>query len=871
MVKRVPIAGDGEAAAAVVDGVYLSRTLIPVLPVNHLSRQKLLGEVKLSVPGTTLITAPAGYGKTSFVSELVQHQSKKVIWYNITENLDRKDFNAHLIQAIRNVVPGFAPWFSQSTDSYARDIATKVFNELGQIKDEFIIVMDNNRTYDEKDDRLADHIFDVIPANIHIIGIRRATPAHTYSRFSQDPSFQIFGANDLRFSESEVASILRIHGLDPEDPSVTAIASKVNGWPSALQMIAHNLSRGVELNDFDAILASDTEPLAWLAQEVLKSLRCQERDTLISLSAIEKFNAEIAEVILGQDLQMNEINSLAMDGLYFTLTNNPERTYTFNPFIRSALINELQKESAKKRDIHARLSKYFEIKGDFLQAIAHAQLAGEVEHFQDIFRQYARTLAARGHGQELIRWAKYIGDQTPQGIRLRQTVELMGFIVDFRFEEAMSMISEMRFGSKGLPVEDFIQKFTALAESFIAFAYHRTSDLSALFAVMSNPTTSIELGENDQIAWKRLEASSAFVFDNFSPLEGIYSEAKSIATGQITTYMHLHLDAIKAMYLFGEGEYQEAYEVASSAISAANREGYIGITGPLDVMYVQARCLLEFAETQEAEQAFTRVRDLAEKWSAGPWLFLAESYLARNLAINHRITEALELLRLSRERAAAFKVSNGFAEFNDLTEMYIRYLVGDWERVKILIERVPEFALKKYISYIYDHRNSHSFDLKVIDALPEKTAREVIYKELAYSEFYLDQEKIALGHMRKTLEIGARVRAKEYFLRQDPKLLNLMLKIANEKPTVYLEELASSITERLKISGTTTHGLSAPLTKRELEVLRHLSTGKPISAIAGTLHVSQNTMKTHLKNIYRKIDADGRESAVEQAKALFIL
>jgi DNA-binding CsgD family transcriptional regulator/tetratricopeptide (TPR) repeat protein len=388
---------------------------------------------------------------------------------------------------------------------------------------------------------------------------------------------------------------------------------------------------------------------------------------------------------------------------------------------------------------------------------------------------------------------------------------------------------------------------------------------------MDEPVISMDIGENDLIAWKRLEAASAFIYDNFEPIGQIYNDAKSIASNHITAYMYLHLDSIKAMYLFGEGEYQEAYEVASSTIAAANREGYIGITGPLDVMYVQARCLMEFSECEEAQLAFERVRDLADKWSQGPWLFLAESYIARNLVSRNYITEGLELLRQSRERAASFKVSNGFAEFNDLTEMYIRYVVGDWDRVKVLMDRLPDFGLKRYISFTYEHRQDRPMSLSAVESLPSNNARQNIYKNFAYCEFYIDQEKVALGYMRKALEIGARVRAKEYFLRQDPKLLNLILKIAGEKPTVYLEDLAAAITDRVKNAGKATHGLSAPLTKRELEVLRHLATGKPISAIAGTLHVSQNTMKTHLKNIYRKIDADGRESAVEQAKALFIL
>jgi ATP/maltotriose-dependent transcriptional regulator MalT len=98
------------------------------------------------------------------------------------------------------------------------------------------------------------------------------------------------------------------------------------------------------------------------------------------------------------------------------------------------------------------------------------------------------------------------------------------------------------------------------------------------------------------------------------------------------------------------------------------------------------------------------------------------------------------------------------------------------------------------------------------------------------------------------------------------------LKAISKKPTVFLEDLASKITERINAQNLQNQeGLPVPLTSRELEVVRHLSTGKPISSISVLLHVSMNTMKTHLRNIYRKLDVDGREKAVEKAKALFLI
>jgi DNA-binding CsgD family transcriptional regulator len=195
----------------------------------------------------------------------------------------------------------------------------------------------------------------------------------------------------------------------------------------------------------------------------------------------------------------------------------------------------------------------------------------------------------------------------------------------------------------------------------------------------------------------------------------------------------------------------------------------------------------------------------------------------------------------------------------------------DWDRVRTLLDRSPDFLLVQRIRAIYEFETGKKSATFVAEDLPEQTPTQQIYKLMAQTDQNIDREKVALQLMSKALEIGARVGAKETFLRQDASILNLVIRIAGEKPTVYLEDLASRITTRLKSRSENILGLSAALTKRELEILRHLATGKPISAIGVTLHISQNTMKTHLKNIYRKIGAGGRDEAVAKAKSLYIL
>jgi DNA-binding NarL/FixJ family response regulator len=156
-------------------------------------------------------------------------------------------------------------------------------------------------------------------------------------------------------------------------------------------------------------------------------------------------------------------------------------------------------------------------------------------------------------------------------------------------------------------------------------------------------------------------------------------------------------------------------------------------------------------------------------------------------------------------------------------------------------------------------------------SLSEKTPRDRIWKYLMEASLNIDSETVAMQAIQKAMKVGSEVGAKETFLRQRNEMANYIIRIANNFPTVYNEELAMAMAERIKERETLMKTEHQALTKRELEILRQLSTGRTLTVIAGELHISQNTMKTHLKNLYKKLGADGRHDAVEKARESFIL
>jgi len=159
----------------------------------------------------------------------------------------------------------------------------------------------------------------------------------------------------------------------------------------------------------------------------------------------------------------------------------------------------------------------------------------------------------------------------------------------------------------------------------------------------------------------------------------------------------------------------------------------------------------------------------------------------------------------------------------------------------------------------------------LLASLPRNTLREKLNYEILSATLKIQRPNDAQEHIHEAIHLAMTQGHKNIFLTQIPEFQNLLLTFANSHPNVYVESLASAVRANLQKTGANGAGLEQPLTKRELDILRRLSTGLPISQIASSLHISNNTIKTHLKNVYRKLKVDSRESAVEKGRELLLI
>ena len=864
--------GEKAAEFEVTSGVTLSRTLVPTLPPNYLSRKHLFHLLDRESPSTTVVIAPAGYGKTSLVAEWAQSRKDEVIWTTLTESDTLEEMSAIFIQATRNILPGFAPWFDEEPGTRPVENVRRWGNELLATGKKFTLVIDNLRQNTAKDVDIAVRLIEQFPPNLQFITIRRDKIETVYATFSSRGPLSVIGAQDLAFGDNEIAVLAKINSVDYENHEIRDSLAAAHGWPAAVSMMLHQIGKNKKAVDFEKLVASDTEPLRALVASLVKNLDHKTRSSITALAIIQEFSHEQAQVILEDDYSHDLINQIALEGSYFSQTSDPESTFEFSKLVREVLLSDLRGDKYKKLRIHSNLMKFHENRNEPNLALEHAFLAGDFERVSELFPDAARIMQATGHGRELIRWSIFAGDTSPLGLLKRNTVELAGRLALLDYHGVASLCDQMNFDAQGTVLEGFIKQITFGSKAYIDIALGRFDEFDQGFTIAMSVTEGpLALGVEEQIGMLRLAAIKSFILDQTEEVESCFEQAKALANKSKLPNNHLLLSSMNAMVLFQIGDYRRAFEAASITYSQFTKRGYVGIYGPLESMFIMARCHLEFARPREAFEIFSQIRSLGEQWKQWSWHFFADGYFARDLVMRGMVTEALDNVKSARDRAERIEYSEGLVSIIDLSELFIRFSVNDNDRLGALLERAPKLRFVQQVQLAYDERMGKKTVKEDVRNLPARTPREKIWKHLAETHEVIGQENIALKEMKKALEIGATVGAKETFLRQSTEMGNLIMKIAGENPTVYLEDLASSVAERIKTQNNRPSEFAAALTKRELEVLRHLSTERPISAIAASLHISLNTMKTHLKNLYRKMEVDGRVSAVEKAKAYFIL
>ncbi len=856
--------------SGVITGVTLSRTLPPLLPANFLARRHLVEKIDVKAPGTTLITGPIGYGKTSLATEIAEQYSDRTFWYTMVDEDSASKFNAHVIQSVRNVIPGFASWYEAEPDMAPMELIIRFSNELSLQKGEFIFIVDNRRTAAAEDFAIANQMIRSLPRNLHLMQIRRNSPEASAADLAPAGNLQIIGPSELRMTPEEVELIAEIHNLSPLSREQSEIMQSAQGWPAAVQLIARGLSKGAKFNTSAEEISTSIEPLRYIVDEFVKGLSEREKGLLLPLSVVKDFSPELAFSLHQNQSRIAELDQLAAEGSILVKTVGKEPRYQIHTLIRESLYQEYSLDQVLCSQTHAIASNFFEIELEPTLALEHAYLARDFQRFEKLFRDGARIYAVTGRGNQLLRWSKFAGDESVEGQLKRQTVEIAGHLANLDYAKVEAMLASMRLQSQGTSLVAFMERYTALIEVATDFAFARFESLKANveLAIQSDELAADTDFTDTLFALRRL-AAFYFIVDDLERLEEVDKKAQSLLEQRFSNLGHIHQLAISAMASYLQGFYNVAQNKSRMALSLSQKIGLTSVHSPHDVHYVSARSLYESTEHEQALAEFNILAESSLQSKQWVWHFLANSYIANDKAIKGRLDIALEELKRSQSVLASIQFPNNLKAIVDRSELFIRLLMKDLDRMKILIETALQGRL-------VENARLHILDLEDKPwaepgalSLPDRTPREKLYKLITKAILAGAESDEARELIRQALKLGSDVGAKETFLREVV-FFPIYIRISAETPTFYHEEIARGAVKRMQEINAAANA-KPELTKREIEIVRHLESGKPITSIGASLHISHNTMKTHLKSIYRKLGVDGREQAVEKAKELGLI
>ena len=846
----------------------ISRSLKPSLPANFISRPHLFNLFEKNVPGVTVVVAPAGYGKTSLVSEWAQSTDRPTIWLSMDHRDSIQSFFEQIAFSIRQAIPDFQfnpdSHISKDPQIHMRELV----NAARSVKQSINFVIDKGTIDNPEISKFGQVLIDNLPENSHLVLIRRQTPEYSLNRYASLGNYSLINAEDLKLSDSEVAAIARINEVDVEDPKNRALIEKCDGWPAAVQLLTRSIARS-KISSFEQIDKSD--PLVALTQEVFKNLNQDEQSILTRLSLVQSFDMETASIILGKDFSESDMNILASDGVFLSVTSGSNRIFKLNKLTRQVISEVNNVKISDSEEIHSRLATYFLEKSQPSVAIEHLYLSKNFEKLQEVLRTSIREMAIAGRGDLLIKWSDYISDPTAHLGVMRKTIKIIGHLVNSEFDVAEAMATELDYIGQQDKNLLFLHQLSAMILAHVYFTrgqFQRSLTKIDQALNFKNPIETIEV--TDQIALLRVKASIHFLHDQHNEVVQTLEQAKLLEPSEITVNIPYHLACMNSMALWAEGRIFEAAEQANIAITQADSFGFSSISAPFDAYLVLARCQIEMLQSELAAKTLKKLQDISQTVQVWPWYFQAADNSLRLEISRGLIHQAVDVIKELQTKQSSFSFTHEMDWMIDSSEILLRSAIHDIPRLKDLMQRAPKIDLTREIEITFDGIHDLKERKTSAEDLSETTARERIEKYVYQSILNNDNETLALQRLSEALNVGAEVGFNDFFVRQK-NLYPILVKAAVAKPTAFRENLVKVMGQRISSKGVEQGALSEKLTKREVEILKHLSTGVPISAISKKLHISQNTMKTHLRNLYRKLDVDGRHSAVDQARNLLLI
>jgi len=881
--------------------ILTTKLYIPPPRPKVVIRPRLIKQLNEGVHGKlTLVSAPAGFGKTTLISEWVNQKDEKgrihpstVAWLSLDEgDSDPIRFLTYFVAALQTVNlsdsegnsikigNGVLAVLQSPQPPSTESILTTLLNEITAVSTPIILILDDYHLIDSQPvDKALTFLLDHLPPHMHLIMTTREDPNLPLSRLRVRGQLTELRATNLRFTPAEAATFLnQVMGLSLSVDEISALETRTEGWIAGLQLAALSMQGQENNTDFiQSFTGSHRFILDYLLEEVLNHQPEAIQTFLLHTSILDRMCSSLCDAVLqdSDTLGQETLAYLEQSNLFILPLDNERRWYRYHHLFGDLLQQRLQLSTDELvTNLHSRASVWYEENDLEIEAFQHAAAANDIDRAERLMAGRGMPLLLRGAVGPVMNWLASLPtavlDARPSlwvtyataflftgqitGIEEKlQCAEaaLQNITLDDETRDLIGRIASMR--STLAVAQNRVE--TIIIQSRRAQAYLHPDNLPVRTSVIWN------LGYANELQGNRQAAKAA------------YLEAVSIS--ESIGHFIIHVMSLLGVGAMQEGEndlhlaaetYQKILKLIGDPPIAVACAAHLGLAG----LYY------EWNDLESAENYGQQSLILAQQFPSSVDREVASDVFLARLKLAQGDASGAATILASAEQSA--QQHNHVYQIPKVAAAQVLTLLDQGNLVNAAqIAQTYELPLSQARVHIAQENpaGAQAVLASYRQQMEAKGWADELLKVMmlqAVAYYHQGEMETAVSHLTNALELAEPGGFIRLFLDEGKPIVELLLRMKDEggRMKEYIHKLLAAFGEKDLIHplSPAPQPLIEPLSPREIEVLQLVARGYSNRQISEELFLALNTVKGHNRRIFGKLNVQRRTEAVARAREL---
>lgn len=879
--------------------VVLSTKLsIPPIHSELVPRPRLIKRLHGGRKGRlTLVSAPAGFGKTVLTTSWVKESREPVGWLSLDkEDNDPLRFLSYLLRALPvagdTIDDGAIDGLAGQPPPALSELLGKTINQIAAHQTPFLLVLDDYHVIqDETIHGLMQYWLEHQPDPMHLVIVTRTDPPWMLARLRARGELNEVRSRELRFTLQETSTFLRrVMKIDLSAEQIASLDNRLEGWIAGLQLLAVSLQGRRDIDGFiQSFSGSHRYVFDYLMEEVLQQQPADIEDFLIQTSILQQLNASLCVAVTGISDSHQILIELEQSNLFLLPLDEEREWYRYHHLFAELLQGRLAHVYPHKvAGLHSRASTWFEQHAFLERAVIHAVLAGNFNRAAFLVAQNALAMIDRPGLKNIARQMDALSSDVLQ----RQPW--------LRVALAWVTLYLGRLGSATLHLQAASQALTHLDDKRLAEEKHIRGHLAAVNSyvlafqgemgpAVKSATTALDLLPQEDGAARGMSAmilGTALRWQgDLAGAEEALLRSRAINRSAGNNHVMVFTECSLAEVQIQQGRLRQAAltiaRVLEQQDSQQKGDPNRRFSGK-GLAYARLSTLeLEWDRLDAASNLAQKGLDNARYWGQMDVLITCHLNLATVLQAKGEIEAAAAEIERAKQLAAA--VSPWYQAYAGVFEAELWLANNEldkasWWAEKSNLRHDDEPDLKQISGYLTLARvliaqgnpSQATSLLARLRTVAESSGAIGYVIEAGVLQAVAwqteNEDASALTALEKALSLAEPEGYVHTFIKHGNAMAKLLRNaVAAGIATTYSTGLLAALENRSRYEVPTDPLQLDLLTDREMMVLRLLATNLSIPEIAGELGIAPSTVRTHVKNIYSKLDVHSRFEAVTKA------